>query len=234
MRLTPFGRRSGSFGRFGDPRCDHRRVNDQATVEATLEVTGHGTAATVPDRVQIALAAVARAATVGPALEECEQAMRAMLAAVREQGVAGADVRSTHVEVGAAHERGRRTGFRASSGISVTLHDVATAGAVVTAAVEAGGTASRVRGMSLTSSAPEESLAAARDAAWANALEKARQYADLSGRDLGEVLNVRERPRDRFHEGVPLAAAGGGRPGLSIEPGTRSVRASVTVRWRLV
>jgi uncharacterized protein len=197
-------------------------------------VTGHGAATTVPDRVQIALTAVARAAEVGQALEECEQAMRAMLAAVREQGVAGADVRSTNVEVGAGHERGRRTGFRASSGISVTVHDVETAGAVVTAAVEAGGTASRVRGMSLTSSAPEEALTAARDAAWANALEKARQYADLSGRGLGAVLAVRERPRGRFHHGVQLAAAGGGGPGLSIEPGTRPVRASVTVRWRLV
>ena len=122
-------------GPLGASRCDHRRVND----EATVEVTGHGTATTVPDRVQIALAAVARAAEVGQALEQCEQAMRAMLAAVREQGVASADVRSTHVEVGAGHERGRRTGYRASSGISVTVHDVETAGAVVTAAVEAGG-----------------------------------------------------------------------------------------------
>jgi uncharacterized protein YggE len=204
------------------------------TDEATVEVTGHGTAMTVPDRVQIALAAVARADEVGDALEECEQAMRAMLAAVREQGVASADVRSTQVEVGQGHERGRRTGFRASSGISVTVHDVDTAGAVVTAAVEAGGTASRVRGMSLTSSAPEEALTAARDAAWANALEKARQYADLSGRELGVVLTVRERPRNRFHHGVAMAAAGGGGPALPIEPGTRSVRASVTVRWRLV
>jgi len=204
------------------------------TDEATVEVTGHGSATTVPDRVQIALAAVARAAEVGHALQECEQAMRAMLAAVGEQGVASADVRSTHVEVGAGHERGRRTGFRASSGISVTVRDVETAGAVVTAAVEAGGTASRVRGMSLTSSASGQALTAARDAAWANALEKARQYADLSGRELGDVLYVRERPRDRFREGVSLAAAGGGGPGFSIEPGTRAVRASVTVRWRLV
>jgi uncharacterized protein len=205
-------------------------VND----EATVEVTGHGRATVVPDRVQIALAAVARAPAVGQALEDCEQAMQAMLAAVHGQGVASADVRSTHVEVGAGHEHGRRTGFRASSGITVTVHDVETAGSVVTRAVEAGGTASRVRGMSLTSSAPEESLASARDAAWANALEKARQYADLSGRELGEVVNVRERPRGRFHEGVALAAAGGGEPGLAIEPGTRSVRAAVTVRWRLV
>jgi uncharacterized protein len=215
---------------LGDPRCDHRRVND----EATVEVTGHGTATTVPDRVQIALAAVARAPEVGRALEECEQAMRAMLAAVSEQGVPSADVRSTHVEVGAGHERGRRTGFRASSAISVTVNDVEAAGDVVTAAVAAGGSASRVRGMSLTTSASQEALSAARDAAWANALAKARQYADLAGRDLGTVVNVRERPRDRFHDGVALAAAGGRGPGLSIEPGARSVRASVTVRWRLV
>ena len=55
----------------------------------------------------------------------------------------------------------------------------------------------------------------------------AEQYAELAGRRLGAVMSVREPGGDprSVPEAHPLSAS------ASIEGGTRSVRATVTVRW---
>ncbi len=69
-------------------------------------------------------------------------------------------------------------------------------------AVAAAGEEARLNGISFEIGDPATALAAARDAAYKDALAKARQYAGLTGRTLGAVLRVQEevrraRPRSR-------------------------------------
>ncbi len=117
-------------------------------------------------------------------------------------------------------------------GIEITVHDVAVAGRVLAAVVDAGGDASRVHRISLAATAPEEALAEARAEAWANALDKARQYARLSGRDLGAVLRVSEAAHvDRY---VEQHAAAADISSVSVEPGSHTVAAAITARWATV
>jgi uncharacterized protein len=202
--------------------------------ETFVEVTGHGSAVTTHDRVRIWLAAEAESAEVAEAFQASEAALQSMLAALRDEGIESEHLRTTHVDVESEHtRRGQSARFSASMGLEVLLDDVASAGRVLTAAIAAGGNASRVRGISLTTVAVEEALAEARDAAWAGALSKARQYAVLAGRDLGEVMRVSELPRGSGGgDAVPMAAMGAS-SGF-IEPGSQTVRVVVTVRWRLL
>jgi uncharacterized protein len=202
--------------------------------DAFVEVTGHGSATTTPDIVRLHVTAVAKAPAVGEAFEAADSALKAMLAAARDHDVANTDIRSTHVDVRAGRRgRGSGPGFRAAMGIRVTVHDVAVAGRVLASMVDAGGAASRVQGISLAVTAPEEALEEARAKAWANALEKAEQYARLSGRDLGAVLRVSEGPQAQRFGHVMEAQAFAADSAVSVEPGSQTVAAVITVRWAL-
>jgi len=200
-----------------------------------VEVTGFGSASTTPDRLRAHLAAVAGAPTVAQAFSGAGDAMNAMLGVLREHGIADDDLRSTGIRVHSDPEhRGIRGRFEAHMSVEALLRDMDSAGTTLSAAVEAGGDASRVHGISVDSSAAGEALAQARQAAWADATAKAQQYAELAGRSLGAVLSVSElqggrgRPVPFAGEAVPASA------GAPIEPGTRGLHAVVTVRWELM
>lgn len=204
--------------------------------DAYVEVSGYGSATMTPDRVRIRVAAATRAPAVGDAFAAANFGLKAMLAAARDHGVADGDIRSTYVDVGAGRRRprGPGPGFRASMGVEVSVHDIATAGRVLAAVVDAGGDASRVEGISLAATPPEEVLAEARAKAWANALDKARQYAGLSGRDLGAVLQVSEAPRRHPYPIGEAQSRAEEFLSVSIEPGSQIVAAAITVRWALL
>lgn len=204
--------------------------------DAYVEVSGYGSATMTPDRVRIRVAAVARAPAVGDAFAAADSGLKAMLAAARDHGVADGDIRSTYIDVGAGRRRprGPGPGFRASMGVEITVHDVATAGRVLAAVVDAGGDASRVEGISLAATPPSEVLAEARAKAWTSALDKARQYAGLAGRDLGAVLQVGEAPRRHPYPIGEAQSRAEEFLSVSIEPGSQTVAAAITVRWALL
>ncbi|MDQ4007012.1 MAG: SIMPL domain-containing protein [Actinomycetota bacterium] len=202
-----------------------------------VEVTGNGAATVTPDRLRVHLAAESRAASVAEAFEGADTALRAMLAALRRHGATDEDLRSTAIEVYPRNDRrearGQR-GFQASMGVEAQLRDLSTAGAALSAALEAGGDASRVHGVSLATSTTEEALTEAREEAWANAAAKAQQYAELAGRPLGVVLSVSELSS---RGGWPVEASGGQAVAFSaaaVEPGSSRLHAAVAVRWELV
>lgn len=198
-----------------------------------VEVTGFGSASTTPDRLRAHLAAVSGAPTVAQAFSGASDAMQAMLAALRENGVADEDLRSTGIQVHSDREhRGIRGRFEAHMSVEALLRDLDSAGTALSAAVDAGGDASRVHGISLDSSDAEQALAQARETAWDDATAKAEQYAELAGRSLGEVLSVSELEGGH---GRPMRASGQAMPasGAPIEPGTRGFHAGIIVRWEL-
>lgn len=203
-----------------------------------VEVMGHGAATVTPDRLRVHLAAESRATSVAEAFERADTALRAMLAALRRHGSTDEDLRSTAIEVYPGRDRrearGAQRGFHASMGVEAQLRDLSTAGSALSAALEAGGDASRVHGVSLATSTTEEALTEAREAAWANASAKAQQYAGLAGRSLGVVLSVSELGS---RGGRPVQAAGEyamAASSAAIEPGSSEVHAAVAVRWELV
>jgi uncharacterized protein YggE len=200
--------------------------------EAFIEVIGTGAADVASNQLRLHLGAESSAASVADAFDTADAALRRMLAALREHGATDEDLRSTEMGVHPDHDKGgNRSGFRASMGLTVALRDVASAGTVLAAAIEAGGNASRVHGLSLAATATQETLASARDAAWEDAAIRARQYAALAGRTLGAVLSVSEIGQsDALAPRIGIAAASG----AHLEPGVQTIRVSVAVRWQLI
>jgi uncharacterized protein YggE len=199
-----------------------------------VEVLGTGSADAVSNVLRVNVAAESRGTSVAETFDGANAALARIAAALRQSGTSDEDLKTSEISLNPDYDRnGRPTGYRATMGLEVVLRDITAAGATLAAAVEAGGDASRINGVSLAATAGEDTLAAAREAAWADATARAEQYAARAGRSLGAVLRVSEGR----HGGPPvprpavfaLAAAK-----AHIEPGVTSITASVSVRWALV
>jgi uncharacterized protein len=197
-------------------------------------VAGVGTAAAPPDVVRIDLAAEAIADTVREALRDATEGVARIRSTLLDAGVPTADLRTTDTSVHADHgPRGEGPQrFVARLGLSATVRDVGSAGSIVQNAIDEAGETARLSGLFFEHSDPSGLFSAARAAAFADALAKARQFAELAGRELGVVLTVDDTagggpvplPRGRM-AAMPMAAE------LSLEGGQQEVSATVVVRW---
>lgn len=202
-----------------------------------VHVTGLGRVTGRPDVLRFTVGVEVAADTVDEALQQANAAAERLIATLRERGIAEEDLQTAGVQVHPRYDdRGRQvTGYVVTETVSVTVRDLDSAGATMSAAVEAGGDAARLSGVSLALEDDEDLLAAARERAFAHARGKAEQYADLVGRDLGEVLSVREtlQPSGPMPFAAAESAGGAAHADIPIAPGSAEVSVAVDVRWAL-
>lgn len=196
-----------------------------------VTVTGAGEAEAVPDLAVADLGAEARAVDAERALAEAGSCLDRMRAVLRDAGVDDLSMRTTQSSTWTDSSAVGSSRVVARLGLQVTLRDVATAGDVVGAAVVAGGEPARMDGIRLEISDPTQPRAQAREAAWADAVARATQWATLAGRRLGEVQWVTEGGADaaplRMGRVMGVAKA----MSVPVEAGQQTVSADVTVRW---
>jgi uncharacterized protein len=205
-------------------------VTDRADI-AGVTVVGTGRAGAPPDVIRIDLAAEASAVAVQSALADATAGLASMRETLTSAGVQATDLRTTDTSVHVDHgSGGRPQGYVARLGLSATVRDVGAAGTVVQEALARGGETARLSGLTFSHSDPSGLLAAAREAAFADATAKAETYAALSGRALGEVSAVEETgggavplPRS-MAMAAPVAD-------FAVEGGLQEVSVSVVVRW---
>jgi len=208
--------------------------SDGGAASTGVEVGGVGTASGVPDVLRFTVGVEVTADGVDGALSGADDAARTVLDALRAADVPQDDVRTSNVSVYPRYgDEGQRiTGYTARHDLAVTLRDIGTAGAVLASVTDAGGDAARVDGLSYALDDDSAAQAEAREAAFADARRRAEQYADLVGRELGEVLWVRENVSSPAPMPVEtLAAADSG--SLALAPGSAGVTVRAEVRWAL-
>ena len=197
-----------------------------------LEVTGSGSASAPPDVVRIRAGVRCDADDVSSALDDVAGRSAALSSAARDHGVAATDLRTTGTGVHPRHDREGTAvvGYTAYQSLSVTVRDPALVGSLVEAFAGAAGNALTIDhiGLELADSAPL--LTQAREAAFADALGKAQQYAALAGRTLGKVARLSDVERGGTQPRFAMMAAGKAAD-LSVELGENSVTATVAVRW---
>lgn len=158
----------------------------------TLTVSGQGVASAVPDVAMISLGVRHSARQAAVAMDRVAVDSNAVLAALRAEGLAEADIQTSRISLSPNwdYDARRVTGFTASVSFNVTLRDLARVGEVLALATELGGNS--FGGFSMGIDDPSALEAQARAAAVADALEKARQYAEAAGVTLGDILTIRE------------------------------------------
>jgi uncharacterized protein len=204
---------------------------------ATVTVAGSGGATAVPDTALLQLGVETRGSTPAEALDGCRLALDQVLAALDAEGVEPARRATGGLEL---HEdwESRQPGkgpvrYLANVRLTVRLAQPARAGQVAAAAVAGGGGADRVAKIGVVVGDPAAVAAAARDAAWRDALARAEQYARLAGAALGPVLEIREAPPPPPDARPMRLLAAEAPPGPATEPGETTVWAAVSVTWAL-
>jgi uncharacterized protein YggE len=202
----------------------------------TVNVNGFGRASVSPDVVRLDLRVGHDAADVAAALAGAATGIAKVGAVVRDHGVADADIRTLDAGVNQRWDNtGVAVGFTAQQRLAVTVRRLEAVGEVLEAAAAAVGNALLVDQVRLDVSDRTEALRRARDAAFADARDKAQQYAELAGAELGAVLGVAEAGAAPVgaRRMMPMAAAADAMGDMPVEGGDLDVGASVTVTWEL-
>jgi uncharacterized protein len=198
-----------------------------AAVRHSIVVNGNGAVTTVPDRAQISVGVSTNAKTASAALHRNAADMTRVIAALKSQGIADADIRTELVSLSSryAQNGGAVVGYTAANSVSATLHNLGRVGPVIDAAVDAGAT--EVSGPNLVRSDAAALYRAALRAAITNAKGKAQAIAAASGLHLRRVTDVTENGANP----VTLPLTGDRAASTPVEPGTSLVEATVTVTF---
>lgn len=207
----------------------------QAVVPA-ITVTGEGRVEAVPDIALIRLGAVERAESPAQAVERAGAAARGILQRMEAAGIAARDLQTSELTLSPVwvHDRdtgqSRPDGFEAQIGISVRVRELARLGSVLDAAIAVG--ANRFDGLQFALSDPAALRDEARRRAVADALARARLFAEAAGVPLGPVTRISEAGGHRPPEAPMLRSAEvAADAAVPVAEGTLEVVAQVTLHF---
>jgi uncharacterized protein YggE len=210
------------------PQLGRSAAKTATTPAKTITVSGHGTVMTVPDRGSFYFTVDTRAQTAAGALGRNADAATAVVAALKNAGVAAADIQTSQVYLSPQTSQNGTSiiGYAASTSIVVKT-TIAKAGSIIDAAVGAG--ADGVSGPSLSRSDEDALYRDALKNAVSDARDKAAALASAAGLTLGGAQTVVE---GGGQAPIPFAAgAKAADSSVAIEPGTQTIEANVTVTY---
>ncbi|SEQ11724.1 SIMPL domain-containing protein [Arthrobacter sp. OV608] len=217
-------------------QASHQSDGDASA--GTVSVTGTGSAEAAPDLMVVSIGVECRADSVAAAWQRAGSSSDAVASTFRRHGVAGADIRTTGLNVRAdlvwrEGEGQSVTGYVAASSLTVRLRTPASASAAISEAVEAGGNDVRLNGLDLTFADDAEVRARARDAAWEDALRSAGQFARLASARLGPVLSITDTVGPQPPAPLPRMQRAASVEALGVEAGETAVSVAIRVVWEL-
>jgi len=203
-------------------------ASSEATVQHSIVVTGQGSVSTVPDRAQVSFGVSTDAKTASAAIRGNAADMTKVIAAVKGQGIASADIRTDMISLSPRYSQSGDTvvGYTATNSVSATIRNLAKIGPTIDAAVDAG--ANQVSGPDLVRGDMTALYRAALRAAITNAKGKAQTIAAASGLHLRRITDVSEASSAPVPQPLTKAGADASTP---VEPGTQLVEATVTVTF---
>jgi uncharacterized protein len=203
------------------------------TLPHLITVTGEGEVAVVPDLAIIGAGVTTTGKTAREASEANAKMMTAVMAALKNAGIAEQDVQTARLSLHPVRDNKsnelRITGFQASNQVTVKLRDVAKTAEAIDRLVAAG--ANDISGIQFVVSAPSKRLDEARAAAIADARRKAEIYAKAANLILGAAVSITE---EGSVAPVPvMMRAAKAETATPVSPGEQIQRISVSVSYEL-
>jgi uncharacterized protein YggE len=204
----------------------------------SVQVTGTGAVFGVPDVLTADFGVEADASTVDKAMDRANTAATRMRDTLLRSGVVTTDLRTSNVGIDPnRNDHNTITGYTVSQGLTAKIHNLPQAGALISAAIAAGGDVARLNDVSFSIEDEADLLAEARRKAFTDAHGKADLYARAAGRSLGRVVKIIDETPTYGSSFGQNDMAGVGSAGGSIgtkvpiEPGRQQVTVTVTVEW---
>lgn len=177
-----------------------------------INVMGEGEVAGTPDMALVYGGVSTTAPTAREALDSNSGAMEQVMDSLRDAGVEDRDIQTSNFLINPQYKsypRGQDgppviTGYTVSNMLTVRVRDLDKLGGLLDTLVTRG--ANQFRGLSFTIADPEPLIIEARRRAVADALGKARLYAEASGVSLGAIQTINERDLGRIEPPPPPGA----------------------------
>jgi hypothetical protein len=168
----------------------------------SVQVTGEGRAAIAPDMAVVSLSVTRMAETAEAALAANNEAMRAVLDALKQDGIAERDIQTSDFSIfprysqpdpvrpQSENEMPKITGYQVSNGLTVRVRDLSKLGVLLDRSVKLG--INQGGQISFTNADPKGAVEEARKNAVADAMAKAKTLAEAAGRTLGPITSISE------------------------------------------
>ena len=202
-----------------------------------ITVTGTGQVKGTPDTLTVSIGVTTKRSSVDGAVNDNAATTTAVTAALTAKGVADKDVQTQNYSVQPnftyANNKQVPDGYVVNNTVTVKIHDVKGAGAVIDAATAAGGNDATVQGVAFSLEDNKTLLSQARDEAFADAKAKADQFGQLSGRGLGDAQAISETVNANQQQFRSVGAAVADSQSTPINAGQVSTDVTITVRFAL-
>jgi uncharacterized protein YggE len=228
--LVPTLALAASLAALPPARADEERAPRSVTVSATATVTAE------PDLAHVTAGVTSEADSAREALDRNTEAMALVIAGLKAGGIDAKDIATSSFNVHPRYSNPPEgaapaiTGYRVSNQVHVTVRELARVGDILDRLVGLG--ANEMGGLSFEVSKAETLRDEARRQAMANALRRARLFAEAAGASVGEVLWISEDVSTPPVRPVPMARAARAEM-VPVEPGTQELEARVTASWAL-
>ena len=166
-----------------------------STLPRTITVVGEGTVKIKPDIAKANIGVEVVEPTVKEASSGARDTMRAVLKALKEQGVDEKDIQTSGFSVWTERPYGPEGPadellYHVSNQMAVTIRDLETVETVLGSAIAAG--ANNIYGVTFSLADPSQVESGARKEAVADAQAKAQELAALSDVEVGDVVSISE------------------------------------------
>jgi uncharacterized protein len=168
----------------------------QSERSANIVVGGEGSISVAPDYAEITAGVTTKAKTAKEAADANAKLMAAVIAALRDAGIAQKDIQTAHFSVQPVHtsqassNEQKLTGFSTSNQVAVAIRQMDKVSEIIDRIVAAGAT--NIGSLVFLHSDTSKLLDQAREAAVADARRKAELYARAAGVTLGRVVWINE------------------------------------------
>lgn len=203
----------------------------------TLHVTGSGVAVVQPDTAVVIIGVRTEAVEASAALDQNSQRMTALIAALRQAGVAEENIQTTNIDLSpryadqtSANGQPQITGYIATNTVQVRIMGVEKVGSILDAAVKEGG--NLIQGIFFEVSDPGAAQEQARAAAYDDAVRKAESLASISGVQLGQIVTISEVSAS---QPLPAASVRAEAVALAVpvQAGTQNIQVDLEVTWEI-
>ncbi len=208
---------------------------------SVISTSATGEARYIPDRATISIGVQTRALTAAKASAENAVKQRAVIDAIKAQGIAAEQISTVNYNLNAEQvynpqagdKAPRITGYVAANTVRVEVKKVDQVGALIDAAIAKG--ANDVSSLEFHSSAPDSLRRVALADAYKQAVADATVLAQAAGGRLGELVELTTGgsdggPQPRYR--TPMAFAKSADTPVSV--GETGMNVSVMARWRFI
>jgi uncharacterized protein YggE len=189
-----------------------------------------------PDTVTLEIGVSTTGVHAADALGENNSLAASVEAVLEAHGVTAQNIQTTNLDVQQNWGSKGPSGYSAEDDLTVTIHDVAGAGALIDEALAPAGDAARLDSVQFSLSNSSPLLAEARQQAVVSARAQALQMAEAAGEHLGALISLSDVQPASNNVTYPATfnAAASPAAAVPLQAGSQQVSVDVTGVWQIL